>query len=111
MSTHNLPSEAGSSQSGVGVLVRLGWMLGGFIAIVMTAMSIANHPTWSFGWRDVVFWSAVVASALFRSLDISRFEGQTVRGDPATDRDLRRYLLGLALCSGAVWTLVQSVHL
>ena len=86
-------------------------MLFGFVAIATTAMSIANLPTWSLGWRDIAFWSAVLATALFRYLDVMRFHGETANGERATPRDLRRYLLGLAVLSVCLWSGVQSVDL
>jgi hypothetical protein len=104
-------NQSSPSQSGLGVLVRLGWMLFGFVAIAMTAMTIASRPTWTISWRDGVFWGAVIASALFRYLDVVKFHGETANGERASLRDLRRYVLGLVVLTVCLWSGVQSVDL
>jgi hypothetical protein len=103
--------QSSPSQSGLGVLLRLGWMLFGFVAIAMTAMTIANRPVWTIGWRDGVFWAAVLVTALFRCLDVVKFHGETAHGERATLRDMRRYLLGLIVISVCLWSGAQSVDL
>src|SRR5687768_16773688 len=111
MATALKSEESRSGQSGAGVLVRLAWMLGGFVALAVTAMAIASRPAWHVGWRDAVFCAAVLASGAFRYLDVTRFQGETVNGQRATPTDLRRYLLGLAVGSSLLWICVQSIEL
>jgi hypothetical protein len=104
-------NEPSPAQSGLGVFVRLGWMLFGFVGIAVTAMSIASRPTWSLGWRDGVFWGVVIATALSRYVDVVKFHGETASGERATPRDLRRYLAGLLVLSVGLWSGVQSIHM
>jgi hypothetical protein len=111
MPTNNQPEQAVVRSSGVGALVRFGWIAVGFIGIVMTAMSIAARPAWSFGFRDAAFWGVVVITALLRYIDVTHFHGDTANGQPATVGDLRRYLLGLVVASSGAWVLAQSIHI
>jgi hypothetical protein len=109
MSTEIRSGEPGSQHPGIGALVRIGWIAVGFVSLVMMTMSIANHPTWAFGWRDGVFWGLAAITGALRYLDVTRFGGETANGAPATARDLRTYLVGLVLAASAAWVVAHSV--
>lgn len=97
--------------AGVSALVRLGWMVGGTLAMIVSGMSIAAQPSWTFGWRDVVFWSAALASIALRYLDVTRFAGETADGQPATRADLARYAAGLCLTAAVAWFCAHALRL
>jgi hypothetical protein len=97
--------------AGLGAFVRLGWMIGGTLTMLVSVMSIAAQPVWTFGWRDVVFWSAAFASIFLRYLDVVRFAGETADGRPATRVDFARYAGGLYLAASVAWFLAHSLHL
>jgi hypothetical protein len=100
-----------NSHAGIAALVRLGWMAFGVIALAITAMTMAAHPTWTLGWRDAAFWGTALVMGVLRYVDVTRFGGETADGTPATTRDLRNYLLGLTLAVSAAWAVVHSVDL
>jgi hypothetical protein len=97
--------------AGASALVRLGWMVGGTLAMLVSGMSIAAQPRWTFGWRDVVFWSAALAAIVLRYLDVARFAGETADGRPATRAHFIRYAAGLCIAAALAWFSVQSLHL
>jgi hypothetical protein len=99
------------ASSGLSALARVGWMVVGTISMLALAMSIASLPAWSFGVRDVLFWSVTLGTGTLRYIDVTRLEGQTASGEPATRADLWRYLLGLAVLACALWLAAQSVRL
>jgi hypothetical protein len=102
-------SIQGASAPG-SVVVRLGWMLGGTLAMMVSLMVIAGKPRLTVGLPDAIFWAAVVLTGLLRTLDITRFHGETTQGVPATTRDLKRYLAGLGALAVAGWLVAQSIH-
>ena len=105
------PSGHGTDHAGLGALARIGWMVVGTFLILSLGMAIASQPTWSFGIRDVFFWSAAVGTGFLRFIDVMKLNGQTSKGDRATVADLRRYLVVLAVFSSLLWVGAQSVHL
>lgn len=100
----------GAPSSG-STVVRLGWMLGGTLTMLVALMVIAGKQRLTLGLPDVVFWAAVVLTGLLRTLDITHFHGETTQGVPATDRDLKRYLTGLAVLAVTGWVIAQLVHI
>ena len=91
--------------------LRLGWMLVGPAALLISGMFMASQPPWTFGLRDLAFWAAVVACGVMRYLDVTRHNGETTDGQPATRGDLLRHLLGLAVLSAIFWGGAQSIQL
>jgi hypothetical protein len=108
-SKHSLDRPHASN--GLGALARVGWMVVGTIMILSLGMSIASQPAWSFTIRDAVFWGATVATGLIRYIDVTRLDGQTAQGDPATTRDLTKYLIALAAIALLLWLGAHSVRL
>jgi hypothetical protein len=103
-------SDGQASAAGGGAFVRLGWIVAGPLAMLMSVMGIAAQPAWSFGWRDVVFWCAVAGSAVLRCVDVMLFAGQTANGRPATRAVLAPYLVGLCVIATVAWYAAHSVH-
>jgi hypothetical protein len=104
-------AEPPSASDGAALAVRLGWMLGGTLTMIISGLGIASTTRWTFGPQDAVFWSGAVVTVLLRYWDIRRFRGQTASGDPATMGDFIRYaalLTGTALTG---WLTVQAVRL
>lgn len=99
------------SRSGAAILVRLGWMIGATLTMLIAGFSIASTPTWTFGPRDAVFWSGAVLGVAFRYWDVRRYEGQTASGERATMADVTRYAMRVSLAAFAGWLVAQSVHL
>lgn len=99
------------SRPGSGLLVRLGWMVGGTLTMLITGLVIMSSPAWTYGARDLVFWGGALLAITLRYIDIHRYGGETSRGDPATMGHFARYAAGVVGVGLALWTMAQSVHL
>jgi len=93
------------------VLPRIYWMLLGPVLSFVAASLIARHATWSFGWRDLLFWALLVSVLAVRWVDVRRFAGTTADGDPATLDDVRRHGLILGAVGVVLWIVVHMVHI
>jgi hypothetical protein len=79
----------------------------GNIALVMAALGIYKSAGWSIA--DVAFWLIVGLLVGARYLDIARYQGVTVEGEPATTAHFRRYALILLVVSAAVWAAARAL--
>jgi hypothetical protein len=104
-------TPVGDSDTGAAVLVRLGWMLGGTLTMLISGFSIASTRQWAFGLQDAVFWSGALFAVVLRYWDIRRFHGQTANGDPATMVHFTRYLAMISVMALSGWLAAQSIHL
>lgn len=105
------PMTTEAPDEGMGALVRLGWMMGGTLTMLIAGFTIASSPAWTFGLRDVVFWFGALLALALRYLDVARFAGQTSSGEPATMKDFWRYSAALSVVALGGWAAAQSVHL
>jgi hypothetical protein len=90
-----------------GCLPRVFWMGFGNIALVVAALSIQRSAGWSIA--DLVFWLIVGLLLGARYIDIVRYQGTTVHGEPATAAHLRRYIVTLLAVAAAVWALARAL--
>ena len=88
--------------------VRLGWMLFGTAALVISTTVIASSRSFPSA-ADAVFWFSVVACIALRYLDVSRRTGLTVTGEPATMRHWRRYALIMGVAAPIVWGAAHAI--
>lgn len=95
--------------SGTALLTRLAWMLFGNLALLACAAVIARDDLAPLSLLSGLFWLIVGALIGIRYLDITRYDGQTSKGAPATLKDWKRYSVGLATVSLAVWALAILV--
>jgi hypothetical protein len=79
----------------------------GNIALVVAALLIYKSAGWSIA--DLVFWLIVGLLVGARYVDIARYKGTTVDGDPATTAHFRRYALVLLVVSAAVWAAARAL--
>ena len=97
-STHEL------TQTPAGVLLRVFWRVVGnivvYVAWVMMVLTTAPLPS----MLDAVVWLTVLLMILARRVDIVRYSGRTMEGEPATLEHWRRHV---AVLIGA--TLVGEV--
>jgi len=100
-----------ASDTGASVIIRLGWMLGGTLTMLIAGFSIASAPRWTLGLQDAVFWLGVLLAVVLRYWDIRSFRGQTANGDPATMAHFARYFAALSVIALFGWLTAQSVHL
>lgn len=94
-------------QSMAGCLPRIFWMGLGNIGLAMAALVIYQSAGWSIA--DLVFWLIVGLLVGVRYVDIVRYKGTTVHGEPATTAHFKRYLLMLLVVSGAVWAVARAL--
>ena len=105
------PMELTSSQSEyqnpAGCLPRLFWMAHGNIALVMAAFSIYEGAGRLHA--GLASWLIVALLTGARYIDIVRFKGTTIQGEPATTAHLKRYVLVLVVASAAIWTIARTL--
>jgi hypothetical protein len=90
-----------------GCLARIYWIAVGNFALALLAMAIAEQNWWPPTWRDAAFWTVVASLAGVRFVDIRLLGGRTGEDAPASEADLRRYLVVLVVAAAAVWTLAH----
>jgi len=95
--------------SPTGCLVRLFWIAAGNLALLFLAVAIFQRG--GFSALDLAFWAVVVALASARYADITRFQGRTTSGEPATMRHFRRYLVTMVSLAGGLWVGVHALML
>lgn len=97
-----LPSPASQPPDNpAGCLVRIFWMAIGGLALMFLAAAIFRRGAFSI--LDVVYWLVVAATAGARFIDVTRFQGRTASGEPATVAHVRRYALVLFVVAVAAW--------
>lgn len=79
----------------------------GNIALVMAALSIYRSAGWSIA--DLAFWLIVGLLIGARYIDIVRYQGTTVHGEPATTAHFKRYVVMLLAASAAVWAAARAL--
>lgn len=101
----NTPAQDRAS----GCFVRLAWMLIGSVILAFSALSIATSSGTVFSVVDLVFWATVAGAIWLRYIDISRLEGQTVYGQPATMAHWHRYALRFPAAALGIWIIAHIV--
>jgi hypothetical protein len=79
--------------------------------IVALCVLILRKPPWTITVLDGLYWTAVFGMVVARYVDVSRFTGRTLTGEPATQRDVKRYALGLLSSSGLLWAIAQTFQI
>ena len=90
-----------------GCLLRLFWMAFGNLALLALAAVIFERKAFSI--FDVIYWLLVIALAAARYIDIRRFNGLTIDGEPATTIHLRLYLIKLIILAAVLWSVVHLI--
>jgi hypothetical protein len=99
-------SEVFTKQStGTGCLVRICWLLLGNVAILIAARVIALHKESFWSPTDLAFWIIVAGMIAIRYLDISKLDGLTATGEPASMKHWKVYSLLLTVISLVIWGL------
>ena len=88
-------------------IVRIIWLVVGNAALLLLTILITERR--SLSGLDIAFWAIVVALILLRYIDITRLNGLTANGEPASLQDWRRYVLLLLLIAGGVWVLAHGI--
>ncbi len=87
------PSDDAPASS-AGCVLRLYWMLGGNLALVLIlAAAPGNAGGWDVGPWDGVYGAVVLSLVAARALDLARYGGTRADGSPAAQGDGLRYAL------------------
>ena len=97
-----MPQESDRPQ---GCLLRLFWMAFGNLALLMMAVVIVEQKR--FSSLDIIYWVIVIALGLARLVDITRFEGRTIEGEPAPMVHFRRYAWRLPWAALGIWAVAH----
>ncbi len=100
--SQDVPKDSKQSHAS-GCLTRLVWFVIGNVVMVGVAVGIAGKKGVLLSALDAWFWGVVVVMVIARYVDISRLEGMTASGQPATIRTWRRYVLFLGLVALTFW--------
>ena len=92
-----------------GCLLRLLWLVLGNGALYVTLGTIVATRAPLPSYLDVFAGAAVLFILGLRYLDITRFGGTTLQGDPATMRHWRRHALTLIGLATPAWLLAHAV--
>lgn len=108
----NQPTTSSSEpqQSAAGCLLRLYWMIIGYLIAVLCGVSIVNHHG-DFSIVDVIYWLAVLGILAARWVDISRFGGTRADGQLATKRDWTIHAVITLIAAGIGWIGIHFVRL
>lgn len=85
------PQVPESAPNSAGCLLRLFWMLISHAVVYTSLAMIALNGLAFPSPLDAVVWVTVVLSIFARRIDITRCDGTTVRGEPATLAHWRRH--------------------
>jgi hypothetical protein len=94
-------------QDPLGCLPRIFWMMIGNLAALMAALKIYLSTGWSAA--DAAYWLLVALLVGARYVDIVRFKGQTMDGEPATMAHLKRYVLLVLVAGAALWIVARGL--
>ena len=89
-----------------GCLARLTWLLGGPFLLLALAAAIYRNDHGALSLPSLGYWVVALLAVGVRYLDVHRLHGETVKGEPATDRDVRAYAARLLGFAAALWGLV-----
>lgn len=76
----------------------------------MSAAILAQYDGSSIAGTSAVYWGAVLAMLALRSADITRFDGLTADGEPASRDHLRKYFIRVGLVAVALYALALSIR-
>ncbi|NMC19113.1 MAG: hypothetical protein GYA33_01725 [Thermogutta sp.] len=93
-----------------GCLLRLYWMIGGFLIAVLCGVSVVSHQG-GFSAVDVIYWAAVLGIPLARYVDMTKFAGRRADGEPTTLADWRRFSLAVVIAGIVAWALIHWMRL
>jgi hypothetical protein len=103
------PVEDATPTSAASILLRIFWMLGGYIVLAVCALFIATNKEALFSAKDPVFWVVAGLMVWARYVDIARYHGTTSDGQPATLANWRGYAMVVVAVAGVTWAAAHAV--
>jgi hypothetical protein len=97
------PEPTSSAPRAASIALRFHWMFVGVVALGTSALALfrADHSVVSL--PSVMLWIVAASMIGARWLDISRFNGLTAEGLPASRSHLHRYAVGVGAATAALW--------
>ena len=90
---------------------RLYWMLVGNAALYLTAVAIVQQGHNRAWTANVAFSAAVISLVVVRYVDVTRLDGATATGEPASFSDWYRYARRLFMIALGVWITAHATAL
>ena len=101
-------NQANSAQeSGLGMLVRIFWMMFGNLILILLLVGIFYSEKRSLSLKDYIYWVIVILLIITRYVDIKYLGGLTAKGSPASISVWYRYAIVLVIGSGSLWGLAH----
>jgi hypothetical protein len=97
------------SPAQAGCLLRLFWMIVGNAIVYGSLAYVALNKLAFPGVLDIVVWLTVVLTIVARRVDITRWQGTTASGEPATLEHWRRYAVIVVLVAAAASAVAHMV--
>jgi hypothetical protein len=88
-----------------GCLTRIAWLIAAPLTLLMLGAIIARDGDGARSSESIAYWAVVALALVVRYLDIFKYAGVTVNGEPASGKDWRRYRLSFPALAVAGWCL------
>jgi hypothetical protein len=85
-----------------GCLVRLLWLVAGPLGLLIIAAVISRGPDARVA-LSAGYWLLVLLMVAARYVDIVKFQGTNLNGEPTSKKDWKKYSLQLVTLSVALW--------
>ncbi|MGQ9607326.1 MAG: hypothetical protein ACUVTW_14095 [Thermogutta sp.] len=102
--------QAPSPESMGGCLLRLYWMIGGFLIAVLCGVSVVHHQG-GFSLVDIVYWAAILGVPAARYADMRHFNGRRADGEPMTLADWKRFSVLVVIAGLIGWVAIHGMRL
>jgi hypothetical protein len=84
---------------------RIYWMAIGLLVLLSLGMAIAVGGFKSISLLHILYWCTAASLIIVRYIDIRKFAGETVDGQPATMQHWKRYSLTVVAGCAVLWAL------
>lgn len=94
-------------ESGLGILLRLFWMMAGNLLAFITLIGIFQSESSTLDAKDLIYWALIILLVITRYIDIKFLGGLTASGYPASISAWYRYASVLFIVAGLLWGLAR----
>lgn len=88
---HRTTPDEGETENMGGCLTRVVWLVVAPLALLMLGAVVARDGNGVWSPESMAYLAIIVVSLAVRYIDIFRYGGQTLSGQPASREDWRRY--------------------
>jgi hypothetical protein len=101
------PQTPKNNTSLMQLFLRLLWMMFGNAVVFFAAAYIVTDSPGELSHVDIIYWLGAAALIGARLLDITRYNGKTADGEPATLAHGLRYSVVVAAVATTVWLAIH----